>query len=65
MNTLKNNMNSPFRLDEGYSEETRSQSEGDTMRVDPASLELEERAESQLELPDWVKNLNEVQRSGM
>ena len=62
---LKNNMNSPFRLDEGYSEDTRSQSEGDAMRVDPAAGDVEERsAHSQLELPDWVKNLSEVQRSG-
>ena len=57
-------MHSPFRLDEGYSEDTRSQSEGDAMRLDPGPAEVEELTQSQLELPDWVKNLSEVQRSG-
>lgn len=55
-----------FRLDEGYSEETRSQagSELPAESKQEQGMEVEGEAATQL-LPDWVGNLNEEQRSGM
>jgi hypothetical protein len=55
-----------FRLDEGYSEETRSQAGSEL----PAESRQEQIMDMEGEtaallLPDWVGNLNEEQRSGM
>jgi hypothetical protein len=48
------------RFDEGYSEDTRSQTEGDTvMRGDDVF-----QSDSSLGLPDWVMALSDGERSG-
>lgn len=48
------------RFDEGYSEDTRSQTEGDTvMRGDDGP-----QPDSSLGLPDWVMALSDGERSG-
>lgn len=58
-------MRSPFRLDEGYSEETRSQSGYDTVpRTDSRMSEMMEQDPGHTVLPDWIRNLSEVDRSG-
>lgn len=65
LKTALSNMNSPFRLDEGYSEDTRSQSEADVMRVDSGLADVDDRSpQTTLDLPDWVKSLTEAERSG-
>ena len=64
-NLKGSNVNTSFKLDEGYSEETRSQSGGsDTlMGNDALILDLSEDA-ADLRPPDWVLNMNENERSG-
>jgi F-box and WD-40 domain protein 1/11 len=53
------------RFDEGYSEDTRSQSEGDmAMRSDFRLAEDGIQPDSPLTLPDWVLALSEGERSG-
>jgi len=53
------------RFDEGYSEDTRSQNEGDmAMRSDVRLTDAEMDADSPFALPDWVMNLSENERSG-
>lgn len=53
------------RFDEGYSEDTRSQTEGDmVMRHDFPLAEDGLQPDSQLTLPDWVVALSEGERSG-
>ena len=53
------------RFDEGYSEDTRSQSGSDmVMRGDFRPGEDGLQPDSQLALPDWVVALNESERSG-
>lgn len=55
----------PFRLDEGYSEETRSQSEGEAAaRAASATAEESEQHVALSSLPDWVLALTEEGRSG-
>lgn len=56
----------PFKLDEGYSEETRSQYDGDSsMGVEPASgNSLEMPLPSLVGLPDAIMALGEAERSG-
>ncbi|KAI4684425.1 uncharacterized protein J4E84_006415 [Alternaria hordeiaustralica] len=52
------------RFDEGYSEDTRSQNEGDmAMRSDVRLTDAEMDADSPFALPDWVMNLSENERS--
>lgn len=55
------------RFDEGYSEDTRSQSGSDmTMRLDSRlgeSIGMDQ--DPQYPLPDWVLNMSENERSGM
>lgn len=60
---FKNNV---FRLDEGYSEETRSQT-GSEMRAESRQGHVmdAEGGPSPLLLPEWIGNLNESERSGM
>jgi len=59
-------MQTPFKLDEGYSEETRSQTGSDVamepeyMTGVPTSL----NSTSFVGLPDWIMTLGEHQRSG-
>jgi F-box and WD-40 domain protein 1/11 len=53
------------RFDEGYSEDTRSQNDGDlVMRSDVRLSDGEMDAESPSSLPDWVLALSENERSG-
>ncbi|KAF2089508.1 WD40 repeat-like protein [Saccharata proteae CBS 121410] len=57
-------MGAAFKLDEGYSEETRSQSDGDTaIRQEPRGGDLMEQDMAPLSLPDWVLALGEDQRA--
>ncbi|CBY00345.1 hypothetical protein LEMA_P014750.1 [Plenodomus lingam JN3] len=52
------------RFDEGYSEDTRSQSGSDqVMRTDVPFSDGDLEPESPFQLPDWVSNLTEHQRS--
>ena len=50
-----------FKLDEGYSEETRSQAESDT-----GLRSLSQSREMTLDtgLPDWIINMNEADKTG-
>lgn len=54
------------KIDEGYSEDTRSQSGSDlVMRLDPRlgeSAAMDQ--EPQFSLPEWVLNMSEPERSG-
>lgn len=53
------------RFDEGYSEETRSQTENDTvMRGDTQLTDGEAEPDAPFTLPDWVLGLSEHERSG-
>jgi hypothetical protein len=53
------------RFDEGYSEDTRSQNEGDmVMRSDVQLTDSEMGVNSPFVLPDWVMALSEHERSG-
>jgi hypothetical protein len=53
------------RFDEGYSEDTRSQSGGDmAMQSDFRAPEDGLQPDSPLALPDWVVALSESERSG-
>lgn len=56
-----------FKVDEGYSEETRSQDDGDSpMRLDPGSNEMKVMPGPMVaSLPEGIMALNEAQRSGM
>ncbi|KAF2400985.1 WD40 repeat-like protein [Trichodelitschia bisporula] len=54
-------MNNTFRLDEGYSDDTRSQA-GSEMRVESRLAELDVDTNLSL-LPQWVLGLNEADRS--
>ncbi|KAB2575379.1 hypothetical protein BFW01_g6136 [Lasiodiplodia theobromae] len=57
-------MGTPFKLDEGFSEDTRSQSEVDTaMRSEPQLSEPAEETTSRAPLPDWILRLPENDRS--
>jgi F-box and WD-40 domain protein 1/11 len=56
---LQNFKSNTFKLDEGYSEDTRSQA-GSEMRADSRMGDI---LDTQL-LPDWVVNMNETERSG-
>jgi F-box and WD-40 domain protein 1/11 len=58
--------NPAFKLDEGYSEETRSQSDGDAaMRVDMRMADSNDtESVLQMALPDDILNLSEIDRSG-
>ncbi|KAF1938794.1 WD40 repeat-like protein [Clathrospora elynae] len=52
------------RFDEGYSEDTRSQNEGElVMRSDLRLNDGEMEADSPFSLPEWVMNLSEGERS--
>lgn len=55
----------PFRLDEGYSEDTRSQSgASDAFRMDANMEEVMEQDIDQI-LPEWLVAMSEEQKSGM
>ena len=55
-------LQSSFRLDEGYSEETRSQA-GSEVRADSRMSEPNEEAITQAALPAWVFNMTESDRA--
>ena len=59
-------MEMPFKVDEGYSEDTRSQDEGDTpMGIEPRVEEMMGMVMPPLAgLSDAVMTLNEAERSG-
>jgi F-box and WD-40 domain protein 1/11 len=53
------------RFDEGYSEDTRSQSDNDlVMRSDSRLIDDGMQPDSPFSLPDWVMALSEGERSG-
>lgn len=59
-------MQTPFKLDEGYSEETRSQTGSDNA-MEPeymAGVLTSQNFTSLVGLPDWIMTLGEHQRSG-
>ena len=56
------NMQNAYRLDEGYSEDTRSQA-GSEMRADSRMGETSDNEPAQI-LPDWVSSMTEYERSG-
>lgn len=60
-------MSSSNRFDEGYSEETRSQTGSDLVIRPDSSLEdtVVMDQDPQHSLPDWVLNMSESERSGM
>lgn len=59
-------MGTPFKLDEGFSEDTRSQSEVDAaMRSEPQLSETAEDSTSRITLPGWILSLPENERAGM
>ncbi|KAF2753966.1 WD40 repeat-like protein [Pseudovirgaria hyperparasitica] len=51
-----------FKVDEGYSEDTRSQSENDILMRSDSRLEEMTEADGQV-LPDWLLSMNEADRS--
>ena len=60
-------MQMPFKLDEGYSEETRSQT-GSDVAMEPeyaAGVPPSQDPMSLVGLPDWITTLGEHQRSGV
>lgn len=60
-------MSTPFKLDEGYSEETRSQPDCDDAATPSASQGQAADAllaTPELGLPSWVSSLDEAERSG-
>jgi F-box and WD-40 domain protein 1/11 len=61
---LNNFKSNTFKLDEGYSEDTRSQA-GSEMRADSRMGDIMDQDASPSLLPDWVVNMNETERSGM
>jgi F-box and WD-40 domain protein 1/11 len=55
----------PNKIDEGYSEETRSQTESDAiMRTDERMGDSAMDQDAEYPLPDWVLNMNEAERGG-
>lgn len=59
-------MQTAFKLDEGYSEETRSQT-GSDVAMEPEYMAAVPRSQdptSLIGLPDWIMTLGEHQRSG-
>lgn len=58
-------MQNTFRLDEGYSEDTRSQT-GSEMpaRADSSMGETHEQDQTNAQLPEWILGMNELDRSG-
>ncbi len=60
-------VDSSFKVDEGYSEETRSQDDVDSaMRLDPRTNEITVmRAPMVAGLPEGIMALSEAERSGM
>lgn len=64
---LKNtSVNTSYKLDEGYSEETRSQSGGsDTLMSNDALVVDTSEDGTGLRLPEWVLSMNENERSGI
>ena len=64
---LKNtNMSTSYKLDEGYSEETRSQSGGsDTLMGNDALVVNISEDGMGLRLPEWVLSMSENERSGI
>ncbi|KAF2137563.1 uncharacterized protein K452DRAFT_301765 [Aplosporella prunicola CBS 121167] len=57
-------MGTPFKLDEGYSEETRSQSDVDAaVRTEPPQLDKMEQDIAPVALPNWVLGLPEAERA--
>lgn len=53
-----------FRLDEGYSEETRSQAESDSAIQSPSRSEEVAMVSADLGIPAWITSLGESDRSG-
>lgn len=54
-----------FRIDEGYSEETRSQAGSDAASPSPSRAEEMPLVPAELGIPAWVATLSEAERSGM
>ena len=64
-NLKSDNVNTSFKLDEGYSEETRSQSGGsDTLMGNDAPTFDPSEDATDLRLPEWILIMNENERSG-
>jgi F-box and WD-40 domain protein 1/11 len=58
-------MHSSFRLDEGFSEDTRSQSGSEaTVRADSRVEDGPEQVHQNHSLPEWILGMNESDRSG-
>ncbi|KAF1984227.1 WD40 repeat-like protein [Aulographum hederae CBS 113979] len=56
--------NPPFKLDEGYSDDTRSQSGSDTVMPLRPELQMDESMDEGVpQLPSWVLDLSEAERS--
>ncbi|KAI9821348.1 MAG: hypothetical protein M1826_000719 [Phylliscum demangeonii] len=53
-----------YRLDEGYSEGTRSQAGSDTVSRSPSQGEQMPRVSAELVIPAWISALPEVERRG-
>ncbi|KAK8213667.1 F-box/WD repeat-containing protein 7 [Phyllosticta capitalensis] len=61
---LNNMTTTPFKLDEGYSEDTRSLSDVDAaMRTDPPKSDAAEHDSARVTLPGWILSLPENERS--
>lgn len=67
MNYLALGVDPSFKVDEGYSEDTRSQDDVDSpMRLDPGNNEMRTMPMPMVaSLPEGIMALNEVERSGM
>ena len=57
-------MPTTFKLDEGYSEETRSQAGSDSAFQSPSRLDEMALAPTELGIPSWITTMGEVERSG-
>jgi len=58
-------MHSSFRLDEGFSEDTRSQTGSETtLRADSRMEDGPEQDQQNHSLPEWILGMNESDRSG-
>ena len=58
-------MASAFKVDEGYSEDTRSQDDVDSaMRIEPGSHSIATHSGIVASMPEGIMALNEAERSG-
>lgn len=61
----RTSLQTTFKLDEGYSEETRSQAESDSAFQSPSRSEEVAMVSADLGIPAWITSLGEAERSGM